>query len=159
MLQWRIEKDCLPRSSVIERLNEYRVMWVLVLYDLPTETKKRQEGIHRIQEKTPQRLIHHVPVQHLCQTLCQPREHGSTRQAHTLLSSPVRESRHIGNHRQTIRQHGSLLWPKVHTSQSRQLPVRTVLIPAGKTIISRISFPTVCAEARRTAEGTESPRL
>lgn len=25
---------------MIDRLNEYRVMWVLVLYDLPTETKK-----------------------------------------------------------------------------------------------------------------------
>ena len=25
---------------MIDRLNEYRVMWILVLYDLPTETKK-----------------------------------------------------------------------------------------------------------------------
>jgi len=26
-----------------DRLNEYRVMWVLVLYDLPTETKKERK--------------------------------------------------------------------------------------------------------------------
>lgn len=25
---------------MIDRLNEYRVMWILVLYDLPTETKR-----------------------------------------------------------------------------------------------------------------------
>lgn len=28
---------------MIERLNEYRVMWVLVFYDLPTETKKERQ--------------------------------------------------------------------------------------------------------------------
>lgn len=28
---------------MIDRLNEYRVMWVLVLYDLPTETKKDRQ--------------------------------------------------------------------------------------------------------------------
>ena len=26
-----------------ERLNEYRVMWILVMYDLPTETKKQRK--------------------------------------------------------------------------------------------------------------------
>lgn len=28
---------------MIDRLNEYRVMWILVLYDLPTETKKDRQ--------------------------------------------------------------------------------------------------------------------
>lgn len=27
---------------MIERLNEYRVMWILVMYDLPTDTKKER---------------------------------------------------------------------------------------------------------------------
>jgi CRISPR-associated protein Cas2 len=27
---------------LIERFNEYRVMWIFVLYDLPTETKKER---------------------------------------------------------------------------------------------------------------------
>lgn len=27
----------------MERLNEYRVMWVMVFYDLPTETKKERK--------------------------------------------------------------------------------------------------------------------
>lgn len=27
-----------------ERLNEYRVMWVLVMYDLPTDTKKERKA-------------------------------------------------------------------------------------------------------------------
>ena len=28
----------------MERLSEYRVMWVLVLFDLPTETKKDKKA-------------------------------------------------------------------------------------------------------------------
>jgi CRISPR-associated protein Cas2 len=28
---------------MIGRLNEYRVMWILVLYDLPTDTKKQRK--------------------------------------------------------------------------------------------------------------------
>lgn len=28
----------------MDRLSEYRVMWVLVLFDLPTETKKQQKA-------------------------------------------------------------------------------------------------------------------
>ena len=28
---------------MIDRFNEYRVMWVLVFYDLPTETKKERK--------------------------------------------------------------------------------------------------------------------
>lgn len=36
---------------MIDRLNEYRVMWILVLYDLPTETKKdRQVAAHPINQ-------------------------------------------------------------------------------------------------------------
>ncbi len=27
---------------MIERLNEYRIMWILVFYDLPTETKRER---------------------------------------------------------------------------------------------------------------------
>lgn len=29
---------------MIERLNEYRIMWVLVLFDLPTETKRDKKA-------------------------------------------------------------------------------------------------------------------
>ena len=28
----------------MERLNEYRIMWILVLFDLPTETKKERKA-------------------------------------------------------------------------------------------------------------------
>ena len=28
----------------MERLNEYRIMWVLVFFDLPTETKKEKKA-------------------------------------------------------------------------------------------------------------------
>jgi CRISPR-associated protein Cas2 len=29
----------------MNRLNEYRIMWVLVFFDLPTETKKEKKHI------------------------------------------------------------------------------------------------------------------
>lgn len=29
----------------MERFSEYRIMWVLVFFDLPTETKKRKKNI------------------------------------------------------------------------------------------------------------------
>ncbi len=31
-------------NSTFERLNAYRVMWTLVMYDLPTETKKQRKA-------------------------------------------------------------------------------------------------------------------
>lgn len=30
----------------MNRFSEYRVMWILVFFDLPTETKKRQKSVH-----------------------------------------------------------------------------------------------------------------
>lgn len=29
---------------MLQRLNEYRIMWILVLFDLPTETKKEKKA-------------------------------------------------------------------------------------------------------------------
>ena len=42
MLQRRTSQNSLPGTvtSMSNRLSEYRVMWLLVLFDLPTETKK-----------------------------------------------------------------------------------------------------------------------
>jgi CRISPR-associated protein Cas2 len=33
-----------PNLTYYMRLNEYRIMWVLVLFDLPTETKKERKA-------------------------------------------------------------------------------------------------------------------
>lgn len=35
-----LEKSNIHHSNKVERFSEYRVMWILVLFDLPTETKK-----------------------------------------------------------------------------------------------------------------------
>lgn len=40
MLQWGIPQNILSGNVNIERISEYRVMWLLVLFDLPTETKR-----------------------------------------------------------------------------------------------------------------------
>lgn len=43
MLQWRNTQNSLPRT-LMERLSEYRIMWILVFFDLPTETKKDKKA-------------------------------------------------------------------------------------------------------------------
>ena len=43
MFQWRSEENRISRTVIqMDRFSEYRVMWVLVFYDLPTETKKQR---------------------------------------------------------------------------------------------------------------------
>ena len=36
---------------MIERFNEYRVMWVLVMYDLPTDTKKERKAAAKFRKE------------------------------------------------------------------------------------------------------------
>lgn len=38
-------------SISLERLNAYRVMWTLVMYDLPTETKKQRKVAARFRKE------------------------------------------------------------------------------------------------------------
>lgn len=45
MFQWRATKNRVSRTVIImDRFSEYRIMWVLVLFDLPTETKKEKKA-------------------------------------------------------------------------------------------------------------------
>lgn len=37
--------------TTVDRLNQYRVMWVLVLFDLPTETKKERKNYARFRKE------------------------------------------------------------------------------------------------------------
>jgi len=41
----KIDEGFTKQTKMFERFNAYRIMWVLVFFDLPTETKKRQEDI------------------------------------------------------------------------------------------------------------------
>jgi CRISPR-associated protein Cas2 len=41
-------------KSSFERLNAYRVMWTLVMYDLPTETKKERKAAARFRKELMQ---------------------------------------------------------------------------------------------------------
>jgi len=36
---------------MIERFNQYRIMWVLVMYDLPTETKKERKAAAKFRKE------------------------------------------------------------------------------------------------------------
>ena len=45
MFQWRATKNRVSRTVIImDRFSEYRIMWGLVLFDLPTETKKEKKA-------------------------------------------------------------------------------------------------------------------
>lgn len=56
---------------MIDRFNEYRVMWVLVFYDLPTETKKERKMAAKFRKDIMGGRLLNVPILHLCTPLCQ----------------------------------------------------------------------------------------
>ena len=127
--------DIMDRN--LSRYSKYRVMWLLVFFDLPTETKKDRKAYTEFKK----RLLND----------------GFTMFQFSIYVRHCASRENMAVHARRI--HGSLLWPKVHTTQSSQFSVRTVLTPQEKTIINPIFFPAIYAEARRTAAGTESPRL
>ena len=48
----RGKKDCISDNvNSMERFSEYRIMWVLVLFDLPTETKKNRKAASEFRKK------------------------------------------------------------------------------------------------------------
>ena len=51
MLQRRKKNNFIFRILNQERFNAYRVMWVLVLFDLPTETKTERKAAARFRKK------------------------------------------------------------------------------------------------------------
>lgn len=57
----------------MERFSEYRVMWVLVLFDLPTETKKDKKAyadFRKNLQKSAKRWIYNVSIFYICSSLC-----------------------------------------------------------------------------------------
>lgn len=54
----------------MDRFSEYRIMWVLVLFDLPTETKKDKKAYAEFR-KICKGWIYDVPVLYICSSLCE----------------------------------------------------------------------------------------
>jgi hypothetical protein len=48
---------------IAERFSEYRVMWLMVLFDLPTETKKDIREYAKFRKRLLQCIIRPIPVQ------------------------------------------------------------------------------------------------
>lgn len=44
MLCWREPQDNLSGNAVMDRFSEYRIMWILVFFDLPTDTKRERKA-------------------------------------------------------------------------------------------------------------------
>lgn len=53
----------------MDRFSEYRIMWVLVLFDLPTETKKDKKAYTDL-EKSTKGWLYNVSVFNLRPSLC-----------------------------------------------------------------------------------------
>ena len=51
MLRRGVPENHLSRNMKAERFSEYRIMWVLVLFDLPTETKKERKAYADFRKK------------------------------------------------------------------------------------------------------------
>ena len=63
----------------MDRFSEYRIMWILVLFDLPTETKKDKKVpldqqiriLEEYKEKEfTERWFYYVSIFYLCSSLC-----------------------------------------------------------------------------------------
>lgn len=50
MFQRRVQKNNLS-GKIVERFSEYRIMWLLVFFDLPTETKKEKKAYSDFRKK------------------------------------------------------------------------------------------------------------
>ena len=86
----------------MDRLSEYRVMWVLVLFDLPTETKKDKKAYatfrKRLQQDGFTMFQFSIYVRH-CASSENAAVHIKTRE---IFSSGIWTSRHSLYYRQTI---------------------------------------------------------
>lgn len=54
----------------MDRFSEYRIMWVLVLFDLPTETKKDKKAYTDFRKKSTKGWLYNVSVFNLRPSLC-----------------------------------------------------------------------------------------
>ena len=52
-----------------DRINEYRIMWLLVFFDLPTDTKKDRKAYATFRKQLINDGFHHVSVLNLCAPL------------------------------------------------------------------------------------------
>ena len=44
MVQRRVQETDISRPITMDRFSEYKIMWVLVFFDLPTDTKKERKA-------------------------------------------------------------------------------------------------------------------
>ena len=52
-----------------DRINKYRIMWLLVFFDLPTDTKKDRKAYATFRKQLINDGFHHVSVLNLCAPL------------------------------------------------------------------------------------------
>ena len=85
----------------MDRFSEYRIMWVLVLFDLPTETKKEKKAYSDFR-KNLQRDGFTMFQFSIYATLRQPRKCRSTHKTSKIIFTRTRANRNNVHYRQTI---------------------------------------------------------
>ena len=74
----------------MDKLSEYRIMWVLVFFDLPTETKKDKRAYALFRKQLQMDGFTMFSVLHLRSPLCKYGECGSSCQTREKLYAGVR---------------------------------------------------------------------
>lgn len=52
-----------------DRISSYQLMWILIMFDLPTETKQQRKAASEFRKYLISDRVHHVPVFHICKEL------------------------------------------------------------------------------------------
>ncbi len=55
----------------MDRFSEYRIMWILVLFDLPTETKKDKKAYIDFRKNLQKEWFYYVSIFYLCSSFVQ----------------------------------------------------------------------------------------
>ena len=111
----------------MERFSEYRVMWVLVFFDLPTETKKDRKNLCYFSRQTYNRRLYNVSIFDISAALPKSRKCRSSYKT-SKKQSPAQWTRWYSlYYRQIVWQYGTFLRTKGRADTTTLPTTRTFL--------------------------------
>lgn len=129
MLLGRTTQNHLSRNvnNELDRFSEYRIMWVLIFFDLPTDTKKERKAYADFRKKLMRdgftMFQFSIYVRH-----CPSRENAQVHIKRVkMFLPPVGRRRDSVYYRQTIRHDGNIFRPQNDSAQRSGTTTRTFL--------------------------------
>lgn len=111
-------------------LNIYKVMWVLVFYDLPTDTKTERKEAARFRKDIMADGFTMFQFSIYVKTLRKHGQRTSTCKKSAIVSSGSRQYRNHVYNRQTVRRYKNILLQKAAKGIGRRSATRTILTVA-----------------------------